>query len=267
MEVINFDNQAIRTVEKWQETWYSVVDIVSILTESSDPRNYWKVLKSKLNKEGSELVRDINQFKLKAADGKMRNTDCLNREGVFRLIQSVPSPNAEPFKRWLSSTGAMVMEEQESPELIYERLVNSYKSQGRDKEWIKLRLRSIMIRNDLTDTWKGRGVQGSDYASLTNEIHKGTFELTTGEHKAYKGLSRQDGLRDNMSNMELLFLGLGEEITRQLADKMDAQGYDENKKAAKEGGEQAGGSRKRLERKLGIKTISSERFKGIGDGE
>lgn len=265
MEVVNFDNQDIRTIEQWKETWYSVVDIISVLTDSSDPRNYWKVLKSKLNKEGSELVRDINQFKLEAGDGKMRKTDCLNREGVFRLIQSVPSPNAEPFKRWLSSTGAMVMEEQESPELIYDRLVNSYKNQGRDNEWIKLRLRSIMIRNDLTDTWKDRGVNTSEYASLTDEIHRGTFDLTTGEHKAYKGLSRQDGLRDNMSNMELLFLGLGEEITRQLAAKIDAQGYSENKQAAKEGGEQAGGSRRRLEDKLGIKTISSENFKGIGE--
>ena len=257
MDIINFENKEIRTTEQWEETWYSVVDIISVLTESGDSRNYWKVLKSKLKKEGSEVVRDINQFKLKAADGKMRSTDCLNREGVFRLIQSVPSPNAEPFKRWLASTGAMVMEEQESPELIYDRLVNSYKQQGRDKEWIKLRLRSIMIRNDLTDTWKGRGVHGSDYASLTDEIHKGTFELTTGEHKAYKGLVKKDGLRDNMSNMELLFLGLGEEITRQLADKMDAQGFDENKEAAIEGGQQAGGSRKRLEAKLGIKTISA----------
>lgn len=263
MEIINFENQDIRPLEQWGETWYSVTDVIAVLTNSADARNYWKVLKSKLKKEGSELVRDINQLKLVAGDGKKRNTDCLNREGLFRLVQSVPSPNAEPFKRWLSSTGAMVMEEQETPELIYDRLVNSYKSQGRDQEWIKLRLRSIMIRNDLTDTWKDRGVHGSDYASLMDTIHKGTFELTTGEHKANKGLSKRDGLRDNMSNMELLFLGLGEEITRQLADKMDAQGFDENREAAKEGGVQAGGSRKRLEEKLGIKTITANNYKQV----
>jgi len=260
MDIINYHGLEIRTIDNYGQTWYSVVDIVEILSNSRDPRSYWKTLKSRLKKEGSQLVTDCYQFKMKAKDGKMRMTDCLNRESVFRLIQSIPSPNAEPFKLWLASVGEQMMNEEENPELIYDRLIEHYRKEGRDDEWIRLRLRSILIRNDLTTTWKNRGVIGSEYAYLTDEIHRGTFDMSTGEHKAYKGLAKKDGLRDHLSNMELLFLGLGEEITRQLAERMDAHGFNENMDVAREGGQQAGGSRKRLEDKMGIKTITSKNY-------
>lgn len=261
LDVINYLNNDIRTVEISGQIWYSVVDVIAILSESNTPRKYWSDLKSKLKKEGSQVSENIGQFKLEAPDGKMRFTDCLNREGILRLIQSVPSPNAEPFKVWLAETGSQYIEEVENPELVYDRLIESYRQSGRDDEWIKLRLRSLSIRKDLTDTWQERGVIGAEYALLTDEIHKGVFDLNTREHRAYKNLDKKSGnLRDHMSNMELLFMSLGEEITKQLAEKFDAQGFDQNRDVAKEGGNQAGGSRKRLESKLGIKTITSSNY-------
>ena len=259
MEILNFENYDIRTIDHLGETWYSVVDIVGALSQSADPGRYWRNLKMRLNEEGSQVVSNCDGLKLRAADGKMRTTDCGSREKILRLVQSIPSPNAEPFKLWLASAGTQQMEEIENPDLLYDRLIESYRQSGRDNEWIKLRLRALSIRKDLTDTWQERGVIGQEYALLTDEIHKGVFDLNTREHRAFKGLDRKgDNLRDHMSNMELLFISLGEEITRQLAEKFDAQGFNQNRDVAVEGGQQAGGSRKRLEKKLGIKTITSD---------
>lgn len=256
MELVNFDNTDIRTIESSGQTWYSVVDIIDALVGSKDPGAYWRQLKKKLRDEGNETVNNFHTFKMEAADGKMRNTDCLTRESVLRLIQSISSPKVEPFKQWLASAGEQNIQETENPELLFDKLIDSYKNKGRDDEWIRLRLRSLSIRNELTDTWKGRGVRGSDYALLTDDINKGTFGLTTGEHKAYKGLDKKGNLRDSMSNLELIFLSLGEELTRTLAERFDAQGFDKNRVAAIEGGRQAGGSRQRLEKQLGIKVVN-----------
>ena len=260
MEIINFENQDIRTIETSGETWYSVIDVIGAITDSTNPSAYWRKLRSRLSSEGSEVVTDCHKLKLEAADGKRYGTDCATRETLLRLIQSVPSPSVEPFKMWLASAGEQNIQETENPELLFDKLIDSYKDKGRDDEWIRLRLRSLSIRNDLTDTWKGRGVRGSDYALLTDDINKGTFGLTTGEHKAYKGLDRKGNLRDSMSNLELIFLSLGEELTRTLAERFDAHGFDKNRVAAIEGGRQAGGSRQRLEKQLGIKVVNENNF-------
>lgn len=254
-EVVNFEDADIRFAEEGGQTWYSVVDVVGALSGSSDPRNYWKVLKSRLKKEGSELVTKCNRLKLLAQDGKYRQTDCLLREDILRLVQSIPSPKAESFKLFLANAGEQNIQETENPFLLMSKLKESLRKKGYDEEWINTRLRSILVRDQLTEEWQQRGIQGREYGILTDEIMKGTFGLTTSEHKALKGLVKEN-LRDNMSNMELIFTMLGEETARTLSIKNDAQGFQENQQAAAEGGRLAGESRERLEQKIGISVVT-----------
>jgi len=255
-----FNGKAIRRKlvdDKW---FFSVVDVVGVLTDSENPRNYWKVLKSRLIDEGSEVVTFCNQLKLIAEDGKLRETDCADTEGIFRIIQSIPSKKAEPFKRWLAKVGYERVQEIENPELAQERMKELYEKKGYSKEWIEKRLRGIAIRQELTDEWKNRGVQKEiEFAILTNEISKATFGKTVEEYKEHKKLKREN-LRDHMDDLELIFTMLGEASTTRIARNKDAEGFGQNKAAAKEGGEVAGIARKELEKRSGQKVISSENY-------
>jgi len=256
MEIVNFDNFDIRTTESNGETLYSVIDVVGAITEASNPNRYWSDLKTKLNNEGFELYENIVRFKLAAADGKMRQTDCANRETLLRLIQSIPSPNAEPFKQWLANAGNQYIEETEDTAVLTERLKDALRHKGYDDNWILTRIRSIEIRTQLTEEWQSRDVKDEEFALLTNEIMKGTFGLNTREYKALKGLVRQN-LRDNMSTMELVYTIMAEETTRLLAIKDNAQGYRENRDAAKKASSIANDSMKRFEQKTGLKVVTS----------
>lgn len=260
MEIINFQNQNIRTTDLNGACYYAIVDVVAILTESKDPHAYWRQLKKKLKDEGNQSVRNLHALKMLAADGKMRKTDCLNREGLLRVIQTIPSPNAEPFKIFLAQAGNTYLEETEDSDKMFGRLMDKYRAEGRDMEWIKLRIRSLTIRNALTDSWKKRGVIGKDYANLTDAIHEGTFELTTKEHKLLKELQKNESLRDNMTNLELVFQSLAEELTKQVGEDKAAHGYNEDLDVATLTGEKTGESRKRLEKQLGITVVSNNKW-------
>jgi len=242
---------------KW---FFSVVDIAGALTDSEDPRTYWKVLKNRLKEEGSEVVTFCNQLKLIAEDGKLRETDCADTEGIFRIIQSIPSKKAEPFKRWLARVGYERIQEIEDPERAQERMKLLYEQKGYSKEWIEKRLRGIAIRQGLTDEWKNRGIKEEiEFAILTNEISKATFGKTVEEYKKLKKLEREN-LRDHMDDLELIFTMLGEASTTAIAESKDVQGLNENKVAAKQGGEVAGNARKELELKTGEEVVSEENF-------
>lgn len=258
-----FNGKAIRRKlinDKW---FFSVVDIVGVLTESDDPRNYWKVLKHRLNKEGSEVVTFCNQLKLKSGDGKEYETDCSDTEGILRIIQSIPSKKAEPFKRWLAKVGYERIREIENPELAQERMKQLYEKKGYSKDWIEKRLRGIAIRQELTDEWKNRGVQEEiEFAILTNEISQATFGKTIEEYKKFKSLKREN-LRDHMDDLELIFTMLGEASTTAIAKAKDANGLDENKTAARQGGDVAGNARKELELKTGESVVTDENFLDI----
>lgn len=264
MELINFDNQEIRTKEHENELWYSVIDVVAVLTDSKNPSAYWRQLKSRLKKEESEVVTNCHKLKLPAADGKSYATDCATRETLLRLIQSIPSPSVEPFKMWLANAGEQNIQETENPLILMDKLRASLENKGYDNSWIDARIRSILVRKQLTDEWKSRGVEDKAYGVLTNEIMQGVFGLTTAEHKELKGLVREN-LRDHMSNMELIFSMLSEETTRQLAIQNDAQGFEQNREAAREGGQLAGESRKRLEKKIGMSVITKNNFLKKGE--
>ena len=205
------------------------------------------------------MYEDIVQFKLLASDGKMRSTDCADRETLLRIIQSIPSPSVEPLKQWLANAGEQNIQETENPAILMEKLKASLANKGYDENWIDARIRSILVRKQLTDEWKKRGIQNADYAVLTDEIMQGTFGLTTREHKELKGLIKEN-LRDHMSNMELIFSMLGEETARQLSIQQDAQGFGPNRDAAREGGRLAGESRKRLEKKIGMNVVTGNNF-------
>lgn len=258
-EIVNFDGQSIRTIEENGITYYSIIDVVAELVEASSPRRYWSDLKRKLNAEGSQLYENIVQFKLEAPDGKMRATDCAHRETLLRILQSIPSPSVEPFKVWLANAGEQNIQETENPLILMDKLKKSLARKGYDNNWIDARIRSIIVRKQLTEEWKNRGIRSSDYAILTDEIMTGTFELTTAEHKKLKGLVKEN-LRDHMSNMELIFSMLGEETARQLSIQQDAQGFEPNRDAAREGGRLAGESRKRLEKKIGMNVVTKNNF-------
>jgi len=255
-----FKGKAIRRKlvdDKW---FFSVIDIVGVLTESEDPRNYWKVLKHRLNEEGSEAVTFCNQLKLKSGDGKEYETDCADTEGIFRIIQSIPSKKAEPFKRWLAKIGYERVQEIENPELAQERMKQLYEQKGYSKDWIEKRLRGIAVRQELTDEWKNRGIKEEiEFAILTNEISQATFGKTIEEYKKLKKLGREN-LRDHMDDLELIFTMLGEASTAKIAKTKDAKGFNENKFAAKQGGEVAGNARKELELKSGERIVSEENF-------
>lgn len=264
-----FEQKQIRS--QWndaEQKWYfAVVDVLAALTDSPNPQVYWRVLKKRLKAEGNETVTNCNALKLPAADGKMRLTDVADAGQLLRLIQSVPSPKAEPLKLWLAKVGYERLEEIENPELAQIRMRELYKAKGYSDEWIEKRVRGIAVRDELTNEWKNRGVkEGLEYAILTSEISKATFGLTPAEYKNFKGLSKpKENLRDHMTDLELIFTMLGEAATTEIARNKNAQGFPENKKAAVEGGSVAGKARKDLEAKSGKKVVTNQNFKAIAE--
>ncbi len=258
--LVVFQGKGIRRIWHNNEWWFSVVDIVSILTESQRARKYWSDLKIKLIEEGFEVSDYIGQLKLPAEDGKLRETDCVNTKSAFRIIQSIPSKKAEPFKRWLAKVGYDRVQEIENPELAQKRMKELYKSKGYSDDWIEKRARGIAIRDELTDEWGKRGIKTKvEFSILTAEISKATFGLTPSEYKRFKDLKYQN-LRDHMNDLELIFSMLGEASTTKIARNKDALGFDENKDAAKEGGAVAGVARKELEKRSGEKVATSENY-------
>jgi len=258
--LVVFQGKKIRRVWQNNEWWFSVVDIVGVLTESGDARNYWKVLKYRLKEESSEVVTKCNQLKLPASDGKYYETDCATTETLFRIIQSVPSPKAEPFKLWLAQVGYERVREIENPELAQKRMKDIYKAKGYSDDWIEKRVRGIAIRQELTDEWKKRGVQeDKEYAILTNEISKATFGKTVEEYKKFKNLKKEN-LRDHMTDLETIFTMLGEASTTKIARSKNAQCFPENKNAARKGGKIAGDARRKLDLESGENVVSSENY-------
>ena len=256
-----FQKKEIRKIIHKNEWWFSVIDIIEALTGTERPRKYWNDLKNKLIKEGySELSENIGQLKIIAPDGKKRETDCANTETIFRIIQTIPSPKAEPFKRWLAKVGYERVQEIEDPELAIKRTRAIYKAKGYSDVWIEKRMRGIEVRATLTNEWKNRGVkEGQEYAILTAEISKATFGMTPSEYQKLKGLKREN-LRDHMSDLELIFTMLGEASTTEIAKNKDAQGFIENKTVAREGGAVAGKARKDLELKSGKKVSIGKNY-------
>ncbi len=261
--IVVFQEQVIRRTWHDEAWWFSAVDVCAVLTDSRDAGAYWRKLKQRLGTEGSEVVTFCHGLKLAAPDGKRRVTDCANTEGIFRIIQSIPSPKAEPFKRWLAQVGYERVKEIEDPELASARARELYEAKGYPKDWIEKRMRSIAVRGALTDEWKQRGVkEGREYSILTAEIARATFGVTPGDHRKLKGLeqARAANLRDHMTDLELIFTMLGEASTTELAKRKDAQGFRQNKTAAREGGAVAGNARKELEAKSGQPVVSRENF-------
>jgi len=235
--LVVFEGTKIRRTWHDEQWYFSVTDVVGILTDSSIPRRYWSDLKARLDEEGFELYDKIVQLKLPSSDGKKYETDCANTESMFRIIQSIPSPKAEPFKRWLAKVGYERVQEIEDPELAQKRMKELFKLKGYSDDWIEKRVRGIAIRDELTDEWDKRGIKTkNEYSILTGEISKATFGLTPAEYKKIKGLERQN-LRDHMNDLELIFAMLGEASTTKIARNKDAIGFNENKEAAKEGGQ------------------------------
>jgi len=242
-----------------------VVDVCGALTDSIDSGAYWRKLKQRLNEEGSEVVTFCHGLKLEASDGKKYETDCVNTEGVFRIIQSIPSPKAEPFKRWLAKVGYERVQEIEDPELATKRTRALYKAKGYPDSWIEKRMRGIEIRETLTDEWKKRNVgEDREYAILTAEISQAMFGMTPSEYKKFKGLKREN-LRNHMNDLELIFSMLGEASTTEIAKNKDAQGFVENKQAAKLGGSVAGSARKDLEQKSGKKVSTTRNYLSLSE--
>lgn len=248
-----FEGREIRSV--WvedEETWYfSIVDVVSVLTESKNPQTYWRVLKKRLSDEGNQTVTNCNGLKMRAADGKMRMTDAGTTEQILRLIQSIPSPKAEPFKLWLARVGKERMDEAFDPELAIERAIEFYRRKGYTEDWISQRLFSIRVRKSLTFEWRERGVKtNSEYALLTNDIYRAWSDMTAREYKTHKGLTNES-LRDNMSDMELALTTLAEATTAEIERAVDPTTLPEHRDAARSGGEVAGVARKAAEKKIG----------------
>ena len=258
-----FQNSQIRT--KWdsdiEDYYFSVNDVVGVLTESKNPSQYWGTLKSRLKEEGWEGVTNCNRLKMLASDGKMRLTDVANSKQLLRIIQSIPSPKAEPFKQWLAQLGKERLEEIADPEQAIERAINDYRRKGYSEEWITQRLRSIEIRKDLTSEWDRSGVkQGEEYAILTDEISKAWSGMTTKQYKQHKNL-KKESLRDNMTNTELVLNMLAEVSTTEISRNENPNGFNESKDVAKRGGNVAGNARKDLENQLGKKVISKHNSK------
>ena len=254
-----FEGKEIRSIwdSKKEEYYFSVVDVIRALTESTRPRKYWSDLKYQLKKEGSELSEKIGQLKLKAQDGKYYNTDVLDMRGIFRLIESIPSPKAEPFKIWLSNLGSERIDEVFDPEIAINRAILYYKNKGYDNNWIKMRLTGIVDRFKLTDAWKESGINTPlEYGILTNEIYKSWSGMSASEYKAFKGI-RKESLRDNMTDIEVALTDLGEIATRELVKEHKPYGLSENKEIAKRGGNIARGAKENLEQELGRSVISN----------
>jgi len=254
-----FQDQRVRV--HWnneQEKWYfSIIDVIGVLTESDNPRKYWSVLKTRLKKEGSEVATNCSRLKLLASDGKMRLTDVADTEQLLRLIQSIPSPKAEPFKVWLAKVGYERIEETEDPEKAFDRAMETYLKKGYSKNWINQRLKSIEVRKELTDEWELRGVKkGLEYAILTNEITKAWSGFSIKQYKNFKDLKKKN-LRDNMTNLELVLNMLAEATTKEISKEKRPKTFTENKIIANQGGTIAGNTRKEIEAKTGKKVISS----------
>ncbi len=259
-----FENKKVRVVwdaEK-EKYYFSVVDVVQVLTDSTDyqsARNYWKVLKNRLTKEGNESVTNCNQLKLPSSDGKKYKTDVADIEQLLRLIQSIPSKKAEPFKQWLAEVGSQRIDQMIDPELTFQMAVEDYRRQGYDEKWIENRLKSIRTRNELTNEWKRSGIkEQKDFAILTNILTKAWSGMTTGEYKQYKGLTKEN-LRDNMTTLELALNTLAEAATTEISKHRNPQTMDENKQVAKSGGNAANLARQDIERQIGHSVISHER--------
>jgi hypothetical protein len=262
-----FESKQIRSIwnEEDQKWYFSVIDVVEALTDSPNPRDYWYRIKQREKISGAELSTICRQFKLEAPDGKLRETDCSHSEGLLRIIQSIPSPKAEPFKLWLAKVGYERLEEIENPEIAVKRMRELYKAKGYSDEWIEKRARGIAIRDELTDEWKKRGVKEHlEYAILTAEISRATFGMSPSEYRDFKALNKRgDNLRDHMSDLELIFTMLGEASTTEIAHNKDAQGFGKNLEAAVEGGSVAGSARRDLEKKSGRRVSNRENFKEI----
>jgi len=261
MHLVNkiFNNETIRTVwDKEQEKYFiSVVDIVSVISESNNPQTYWRVLKKRLKDEGNETVTNCNALKLKAKDGKYRMTDVVDIEGMFRIIESIPSKNAEPIKQWLAKLGSERIDETFDPSLAAQRAIDLYRSKGYDEKWILKRIKGIQDRKQLTDVWKDGGItESKEYAILTNEIYKEWSGMTAKEYKSFKGL-RKESLRDNMTDVEVALADLGEIATREIAKKKNPKGLDENVEVAKRGGKIAGNAKKDLENEIGESVVTN----------
>ena len=255
-----FKGRKIRKTIYKNEWWFSVVDVCGALAESINSGAYWRKLKQRLNEEGSEVVTFCHGLKLNAPDGKKYETDCANTEGIFRIVQSIPSPKAEPFKRWLARVGYERVKEIEDPELATKRTRMLYKAKGYTNGWIEKRMRGIEIRETLTDEWDKRGIKEKrEYAILTAEISKAAFDMTPSQYKKFKNLKREN-LRDHMDDLELIFSMLGEASTTEIAKVKDPRGFIENKKAAKNGGSVAGKARKDLETKTGKKVSKRQNY-------
>ena len=255
-----FENQSIRTAwdEENEEWFFSIVDVIKVLTESKDPSAYWRKLKQRLTEEGNETVTNCHGLKMKAADGKRRMTDVANTEQLLRLIQSIPSKKAEPFKMWLAQVGRERIEEIIDPELTIDRALETYAKKGYPADWINQRLQTIRARKELTDAWKEHGVeQGKEYAILTNEVTKAWSGMNTRQYKNLKGLKKEN-LRDNMSTLELALNMLAEATTTELTKAQNPQGLEENRVVAKTGGQIAGEARQRIERETGNPVITSQ---------
>ena len=266
MHLVNkiFNNETIRTVwDKEQEKYFiSVVDIVSVISESKDGRKYWNKLKQRLKNEGNETVTNCHQLKLKATDGKYRITDVVDIEGMFRIIESIPSKNAEPVKQWLAKLGSERIAETFDPSLAVQRSIDLYRAKGYDEKWIAKRIKGIQDRKGLTDIWKNGGItEGKEYAILTNEIYKEWSGMTAKQYKSFKGL-RKESLRDNMTDVEVALADLGELATREIAKRKNPKGLDENIEVAKRGGKIAGNTRKNLEKEIGDGVVTSNNVLG-----
>jgi len=256
-----FDDKKIRV--KWdseKEEWYfSIIDVVGVLTESSNPQTYWRVLKKRLKEEGNETVTNCNALKMLASDGKLRLTDVANTEQLLRLIQSIPSKKAEPFKLWLAQVGKERIDEYEDPELLINRALKTYLQKGHSKEWINQRLKSIEIRKELTDEWQRTGInKPNEFAILTNILTKAWSDKTVKEYKEFKDLKKEN-LRDNMSNMELVLNMLAETTTKEISKNEDPDTFDKSKVIVQKGGTIAGNTRKEIEKELGRKVITRKK--------
>ncbi len=260
-EIKLFEDKKVRTVwDDEQEKWYfSIVDVCGVLTDSKDPTAYWRKLKQRLKNEGNETVTNCHALKMKAADGKMRLTDVADREQMFRLIQSIPSPKAEPFKQWMAKVASQRIDQMQDPELSINQAIVDYKRLGYSDRWINQRIKSIEVRKELTDEWKRTGVkEGQEYASLTDIITQEWSGFTTKQYKRHKGLKKEN-LRDNMTNVEIALNTLAEASATELSKQRDPKGYKAQKRVAKDGGSVAKAARKQLEGKLGRSVISSKK--------
>ena len=263
LESVPFKGTQIRKIFYEGEWWFSAVDVIAALSNSPNPRRYWSDLKRQMaDKEGfSQLYDDIVQLPMPGADGKMYKTDAANPETVFRIVQSIPSPRAEQFKRWLARVAYERIQEIQNPEIAIKRAIMEYQLQGRSLDWIEKRIRSIMVRKELTSEWKKRGVDEShEFAILTHVLATRTFGLGISEHKHVKGLRSQHNLRDHMTDLELILTMLGEKSTKEIAQIRDAQGFEQNKSAARAGGDIAGTARRSLEREIGRSVVSPTNF-------